>query len=76
MKKLQFTLALASILLITACHNSNSSTSQEPRDETPAMVHEHDEHSTMEEHKPGGATENKPMAEDTISHKDTMSTPH
>jgi outer membrane biogenesis lipoprotein LolB len=76
MKKFRFTLALATILLVTACHNAGSSTAQEVEDENAAKTEEHGGHAKPEEHGAASheSTTHENAASDTTLPSDTMLT--
>lgn len=67
-------LALATILLVTACHNAGSSTAQEEEDESPVKMEERGGHAKPEEHGAASSESATPVnaMADTSSMGDTM----
>lgn len=83
MKRLSCTLALATILFVSACHNAGSSTAQETEDATPAKMEAHGEtpakaegHGEAPAKEETGAASHAPAAMDTTAPKDSMHHQH
>ncbi len=73
MKHLKSLLALFAIIIFTACHNPNSSTSQEIEDESTMQTNEHEGNTNMNHEE---TMEHGAMEKTDTTHQSTMPAMH